>query len=75
MPLSSLVVPDGEVPYGIPMPPLIFLVPTRQRGNPVWTRQRPLDAGASELGSHAGAGEPEKKSPCPWTLTGIVPSI
>jgi hypothetical protein len=75
MPLSSLVVPDGEVPYGIQTPPVFFRAPPPPLGTPVWTRQRPLDAGASELGSHAGAWEPEKKSPCPWTLTGIVPSI
>jgi hypothetical protein len=40
---------------------LLFLVPTRQRGNPVWAHlPRLLDAGASELGSHAGAWEPDK---------------
>jgi hypothetical protein len=34
-----------------PMHTQAFMVPTRQRGNPVWTRQRPvysLDAGAWE---------------------------
>jgi hypothetical protein len=47
--------PDGK----------IFLVPTRRRGNPVWTRQRPVfytshDAGASPRHSHAGAWVREK---------------
>jgi hypothetical protein len=48
-------------PYTLLVP--FYLVPTRQRGNPVWTRQRPvysLDAGVSELGSHAGAWESDK---------------
>jgi hypothetical protein len=40
---------------------LLFLVPTRQRGNPVPTRQRRVDgADAPRLGSHPGAWEPEK---------------
>ncbi|RKZ36591.1 MAG: hypothetical protein DRQ49_17680 [Gammaproteobacteria bacterium] len=40
-----------------------MLVPTRRRGNAVLTRLRrdsQRDAGASRIGSHAGAWEPEK---------------
>jgi hypothetical protein len=40
-----------------------FLVPTRWRGNALAMRQRrftQMDAGASRIGSHAGAWEPEK---------------
>jgi hypothetical protein len=41
-----------------------YLVETRRRGNPVWAHlPRPLDAGASGLGSHAGAWEPEQNNP------------
>jgi hypothetical protein len=50
----------------------IFLVPTRRRGNAFSTRQRrgaaspqKRDAFATQIGSHAGAWEPEKSVPTP----------
>jgi hypothetical protein len=51
---------------------ILLLVPTRWRGNAVTTRQRRClltqDAGASRIGSHAGAWEPEKAIQQTWTI-------
>jgi hypothetical protein len=58
--------------------PRFFLVPTRRRGNAFSTCQRrgaaspqKRDAGASQIGSHAGAWEPEKPENMIWMINGM----